>query len=114
MKTINFGIIGGGLMGQEAASTFARWFVLNDFPIKAQLKAVCDINESVLDWYKQIPTVELLTTDYKELLAHSDVDVVYIAVPHNLHKRYYLEVLRAGKDLFGEKPFGADLDAALA
>lgn len=101
-------------MGKEAASAFGRWFVLNDFPVKAELKAVCDLDEKVLDWYRQIPTVDMLTTNYKELLANSDIDVVYIAIPHNLHKDYYLEVLESGKDLFGEKPFGMDLEAAIA
>lgn len=114
MKKINFGIIGGGLMGKEAASAFGRWFVLNDFPVKAELRAVCDLNEQVLNWYRQIPTVEMLTTDYKKLLANDEVDVVYIAVPHHLHKDYYLEILKSGKDLLGEKPFGIDLDAAVA
>jgi predicted dehydrogenase len=114
MKTVNIGIIGGGLMGREAASAFGRWFALNDFPVKAELKAVCDLNENVLAWYKNVPTVTQLTADYKELLANKDIDVVYVAVPHNLHKDIYIEVLRAGKDLLGEKPFGIDLEAAVA
>jgi predicted dehydrogenase len=38
--------------------------------------------------------------------------VVYVAVPHHLHESLYLDVLRAGKDLFAEKPFGVDLRAA--
>ncbi|MFT2008297.1 Gfo/Idh/MocA family protein [Pontibacter sp. 13R65] len=114
MRTVNIGIIGGGLMGKEAASAFGRWFALNDFPVKVALKAVCDLNEQVLAWYKSIPSVELLTADYKELLARPDIDVVYVALPHNLHKAFYLEVLAAGKDLLGEKPFGIDLEAALA
>ncbi|WP_217452023.1 Gfo/Idh/MocA family protein [Mucilaginibacter humi] len=114
MKTINIGIIGGGLMGREAASAFGRWFALNDFPAKVELKAVCDLNEQVLVWYKNISSVELLTADYKELLAREDIDVVYVALPHNLHKDFYIEVLEAGKDLLAEKPFGIDLEASLA
>jgi predicted dehydrogenase len=65
----------------------------------------------VLEWYKRIDSVELLTTDYQELLA-SDVDVVYVAVPHNLHEKIYIDVLNSGKDLLAEKPFGIDLQAA--
>jgi predicted dehydrogenase len=114
MKTLNIGIIGGGLMGREAASAFGRWFALNDFPAKVELKAVCDLNEQVLAWYKNINTVDLLTTNYKELLKRVDIDVVYVALPHNLHKEFYIEVLEAGKDLLAEKPFGIDLEAALA
>jgi predicted dehydrogenase len=101
-------------MGKEAASAFGRWFVLKNFPVKAELTAVCDIQTSELEWYRQIPSVSMLTTDYKELLANPDVDAVYIAVPHNLHKKYYIEILEAGKDLLGEKPFGIDLASAIA
>lgn len=99
-------------MGREAASAFGRWFVLNDFPVKAELIAVCDLNEKILSWYKQVPTVKQLTTDYRELLSNKEVDMVYVALPHHLHLEFYLEVLRAGKDLLGEKPFGINLDAA--
>lgn len=110
-KKIKFGIIGGGLMGREAASAFGRWFVLNDFNAKAELAAVCDLNPNILEWYKQLSSVELLTADYHELLKH-DVDVVYVAVPHNLHEQIYIDVLKAGKDLLAEKPFGMNLQAA--
>ena len=112
MKTVKIGIIGGGLMGREAASAFGRWFALKDFPVKVELTAVCDLNEQVLEWYKQLDSVALLTTDYRELINSDQVDVVYIAVPHNLHRELYLDILRAGKDLLGEKPFGIDLAAA--
>lgn len=112
MKTVKVGIIGGGLMGKEVASAFGRWFALSDFPVKVELTAVCDLNPQALEWYRQIHTVELLTTDYKELLSREDVEVVYVALPHHLHRDYYVEVLEAGKDLLGEKPFGIDLAAA--
>ena len=110
--TLRVGIIGGGLMGREAASAFARWFVLNDFPVKVELVAVCDLQPTLLDWFRQIPTVRLVTQDHRQLLASPEVDVVYVAVPHNLHEAIYLDVLAAGKDLLAEKPFGIDLAAA--
>ncbi|CAL1519039.1 Gfo/Idh/MocA family oxidoreductase [Chitinophaga sp. MM2321] len=113
MQKVKLGIIGGGLMGKEAASALGRWFVLNDFPVNVTLTAVCDLNEQVLEWYKKVETVQLFTTDYKELLRDKDIDVVYVALPHNLHEEVYLEVLRAGKDLLAEKPFGINLAAAL-
>jgi predicted dehydrogenase len=112
-KNVKFGIIGGGLMGREAASALGRWFVLNDFPAKAELTAVCDLNPQVVEWYKQISSVKLLTLTYKELLDSKEVDVVYVAVPHHLHEELYIDVLRSGKDLLAEKPFGIDLKAAL-
>lgn len=111
-RPVGVGIIGGGLMGRESASAFARWFALLDFPIKAELVAVAEIQPAALKWFAQIPSVRCLTTDYQEMLARPEVDVVYVAVPHHLHEKIYLDVLRAGKDLLAEKPFGIDLGAA--
>ncbi len=109
---VRVGIIGGGLMGREAASALARWFALLDFPVRAELTAVCELDRARLDWFSQVPTVKLLTADSREFLGRDDIDVVYVAVPHHLHEQMYLEVLRAGKDLLAEKPFGIDLAAA--
>ena len=111
MRQVKVGIIGGGLMGKESASAFGRWFVFNDLTVKPVLSSVCDLNPSVLEWYKKIDTVEQLTTDYKELLNNQEIDVVYVAVPHNLHEQFYQDVLNSGKDLIAEKPFGIDLSA---
>jgi predicted dehydrogenase len=113
-NVMRVGIIGGGLMGREAASAFGRWFVLDRerVPVRAELTAVCDLQPSLLEWFKGVPGVRLLTRDHRELLASPDVDVVYVAVPHNLHESIYVDVLRAGKDLLAEKPFGIDLGAA--
>jgi predicted dehydrogenase len=113
-EKVRIGIIGGGLMGREVASALSRWFVLEDFPVQAELVAVCDLVEKQREWFRQIPSVKLLTADHKALLASTEVDVVYVAVPHNLHQALYLDVLRAGKDLLAEKPFGIDLPAARA
>ena len=112
MKTLRLGIIGGGLMGKETASALARWCNLEDVGVHAELTAVCDLQPAVLDWFRRIPTVKLFTSDAAALLASPAVDAVYVAVPHHLHESLYLQVLRAGKDLLAEKPFGIDLAAA--
>jgi len=109
---VKVGVIGGGLMGREAASAFGRWFVLENYPVRAELTAVCDLQPSLLDWFRQVPTVKLFTQSHRELVESPEVDVVYVAVPHHLHESVYLDVLRAGKDLLAEKPFGIDLGAA--
>src|SRR5690606_2645189 len=112
MKTVNVGIIGGGLMGKEVAGAFGRWFTLNDYPLNVVLKGVCDINRYTLDWYKQIDSIDILTTDYKELLSDPGIDVMYVALPHHLHLEYYQKVIDSGKDLLAEKPFAIDLSVA--
>lgn len=112
MKTIRFGIIGCGLMGREFASAAARWCHLLDVGVKPEIVAVCDHFEEPRNWFKNhFSSVRQSTGDYHELLANPDVDAVYCAVPHNLHQQVYSDIIKAGKHLFGEKPFGIDLPA---
>lgn len=101
-------------MGREVASAIGRWCALLDAPAQLELTAICDVQEPVREWFRRIPSVRLGTADYRELLRSDTVDVVYVAVPHHLHEAIYLDVLRAGKDLLAEKPFGIDLRAARA
>jgi predicted dehydrogenase len=112
MKNIPVGIIGGGLMGREMASAFARWCALTDVSARPVLTAVADLNPDTLSWFQRIPSCTQLVADYRELLANPKIEVVYVAVPHHLHEAIYLDVLAAGKDLLAEKPFGIDLPAA--
>jgi predicted dehydrogenase len=109
MTTIRFGVIGCGLMGREFASAVARWAHLPDMDVRPEIVAVCDTQESARKWFTDnFASIRLSTADYKELLANPDVDAVYCAVPHNLHEQFYGDVIRAGKHLMGEKPFGID------
>lgn len=110
--SVRVAVIGAGLMGREVASAFGRWFALLDCPIRPELVAVCDTNQTALDWFRHVPSVRYFETDYVAMLKRDDIDVVYVAVPHHLHEKIYIDVLRAGKDLLAEKPFGIDLAAA--
>ena len=111
-KTIRFGIIGCGLMGREFAVTATRWPALTEMEAKPEIVAICDTNTALFDWYtKNFPSIKIITTDYQDLLAANDVDFIYCAVPHNLHEQIYVDIIRAGKHLLGEKPFGIDLKA---
>ncbi|MEC0260051.1 Gfo/Idh/MocA family protein [Paenibacillus lautus] len=113
-KTVRFGVIGCGLMGKEFASAAARWCHLTDVNFIPSITAVCDQNPAATAWFKDsVPSVEKTYTDYKELLADPKVDAVYCAVPHNLHAQIYTDIIRSGKHLLGEKPFGIDREANL-
>jgi predicted dehydrogenase len=110
MKTFRFGVIGCGLMGREFASTAARWMHLTDAKARPEIVAVCDTNTELMAWFQtHVPSVRQATTDYRELLANPEVDAIYCAVPHVLHAEFYTDIIKAGKHLLGEKPFGMDL-----
>ena len=111
-RVIRFGLIGCGLMGREFASASARWCHLLDLDFEPQIVAVCSRTHASMAWFERnVPSVQLATKDYRELLDDPRVEVVYCAVPHNLHEQMYVDTIRAGKHLFGEKPFGIDLPA---
>ena len=111
-RPCNVAIVGGGLMGREVAAAIARWPALLDHPVKPSLTAVCDVDERARDWFDRFDTVKNKVADYRDLLADELVDVVYVAVRHDLHEDIYTDVIATGKGLLGEKPFGIDLASA--
>ena len=113
-KTVNVAIVGGGLMGREIAVAIQRWPALIDHPVRPRLTAVCDINPAALDWFDEIDTVTKKVTDYHDLLTDDSIDVIYVAVRHDLHEGIYVDLIESGKDLLAEKPFGIDSAAAAA
>ena len=115
MNKIRFGIIGCGLMGREFASAAARWCHLTGLDARPEIVAICDKNRAICDWYTvNFPAIKQVTDDYRALLANPDVEAVYVAVPHNLHREIYCAVIEAGRHLMGEKPFGIDKPACEA
>ena len=111
-KNIRFGIIGAGIMGREFASAIARWCHLLGLDFTPSIHAVCSRSESSLQWFEEsIPTLQYSSTDFQKLISDPDIDAIYCAVPHLYHKLMYIDIIKAGKHLLGEKPFGIDLEA---
>lgn len=109
MQTMKFGVIGCGLMGREFASATLRWRHLAQDITRPEIIGVADTNPAAFDWFAQaLPGLQYQCTDYRELLARKDIQGIYCAVPHVLHQQVYSDIIRAGKHLMGEKPFGMD------
>jgi predicted dehydrogenase len=102
-RKVRFGIIGLGLMGREFGSAIARWcHLLFDGPVP-ELAGVCDTNPASHAWFTDnFPTIRTATTKHEDLLAAKDIEAVYCAVPHNLHRKLYVDIISAGKHLMGE------------
>jgi len=82
---------------------------------EAQLVACCDIVEAA----KQVADERGIPfyTDYRELVARDDVDVVSVCTPHYLHAPMALAALEAGKHVLVEKPIAiavSEADAMIA
>lgn len=111
-KQIRFGVIGLGLMGREFGSAAARWCHLLDLDFQPVITGICDTNPALFGWFESnFESIRVKSTDYHDLLASDEIDAIYCAVPHNLHAQVYTDILKAGKHLLGEKPFGIDAAA---
>jgi len=109
---VRIGVIGGGLMGRELVGVCGRWPLLVDHPVRPRVTAVADPAPAAREWFRNSAGVERLTADWHELVDSDDIDVLYIAVPHQLHEDIYAAAAEAGRDFLGEKPFGIDMAAA--
>lgn len=95
-------------MGREFVSAASRWCHLNipEMP-QIEIVAVADTNEQARAWFIQhVSTLKCAYKDYNELIEMDEVDAVYCALPHVLHADAYSKIIRSGKHLLGEKPFG--------
>lgn len=111
-RKIKCGIIGCGLMGREFAVATLRWPALLNLDVQPEIAAICDLNENLFEWYTDnLDSIKIVTKEYKDLLSEKDIEVIYCSVPHNLHESIYIDIINAGKNLLGEKPFGINLEA---
>ncbi len=70
----------------------------------AELKAIASAGGLSAKTLAKKGNIALAISDYKELLNDSDIDTVMITTRHNLHASMTLEALKAGKNVFVEKP----------
>jgi predicted dehydrogenase len=69
-----------------------------------EIRAIADLDKDVLADVSARMKVGYTTTDYKKLLDDRDVDIVVIGTKQNLHAKFIVESLDAGKWVYCEKP----------
>jgi len=95
---VNLALIGAGIQGQGDTHTALQ------VP-GVKLVAVADCYDGRLTHAKELWGSDIFTTrDYTEILKRLDVDAVLIATPDHWHKQAAVDSIRAGKDVYLEKP----------
>ncbi|MGZ4123885.1 MAG: Gfo/Idh/MocA family protein, partial [Tumebacillaceae bacterium] len=92
-SSVRVGVIGCGVIGQRLLGVFT-------VHPEVEVAAVCDVSVGLAQATAQEFGVARWHTDYKELLADGDIDLVYVAVPPAYHHRIALDVLAVGKHIF--------------
>ncbi len=105
LAPVRLGIIGTGQIGKHHIRTYGKI-------AGAEIVAVADINEQEARRVAGEHGIPDVYTDFRELLARDDIQAVDVCLHNNLHMPVTVEALRAGKDVYCEKPMaGAYIDA---
>jgi len=106
MKTL--GIIGAGRIGKVHAQSISY-----QVP-GAKVKTIADpfLTDEIREWASSFG-IPKCTTDYKEILADSEIDAVLICSSTDTHASISIESIIAGKHVFCEKPVSQNLEEIL-
>jgi predicted dehydrogenase len=107
----NVAVIGCGIGRLHIAEGYAA------HPDKFRVLAICDLDPARLASIGDEFGIPLRFTDYAEVLAHPDIDIVDICTPPGLHVPQSIAALDAGKQVICEKPLAgslADVDRLIA
>src|SRR5262249_22739799 len=102
-ERLTLGIIGTGGRGRSLANTFLN---MKD----VQIIAVCDVDKGHREQGLDVVNKKYGTKDckayhdFRELLGRKDIDTVIVATPDHWHALAAIHAVRAGKDVYCEKP----------
>lgn len=105
MKTITVGVIGWGFMGKthtQVLRSIPLFYPGMDFELK--LGCICTRREDQARQAARDGGFERWCTDWRELVAMEEIDVVSICTPNELHAEMAVAALRAGKHVYLDKP----------
>lgn len=105
-ENLHFALIGAGGEGMRIASKFS------DVP-GVKMTAICEINPIQVEEAKKLSPDAKVYEDWNEMLAaEDDLQAVTIALPEHTHAPAAIAAMKAGKDVFCEKPMAYSLDDA--
>ena len=88
MSVINWGIIGLGKIASNFASAF------KDLKNSKIISIASQSNEKTEKFQKKFNLNNIFCYhNYEEMLSNERVDIIYIALPHNLHSKWILKCI---------------------
>jgi len=108
LEMLNMGVIGCGWAGEHHAEAILSPSLAG----RARVVSICDNSQDRVNARGEAWGVESRYTDYRRVLAQSEVDAVSICTPHDLHATMAIAAAEAGKHILVEKPLACTLDEA--
>jgi len=112
MKELGVGIIGCGFIGKVHALSYINIPYYYNLPVKIKLVGVCTSREETCKKAMELG-FEFATTDYHEVIARKDIDIINCCTPNDLHREILIEAMKAGKHVYCEKPLATNLKEAM-
>lgn len=105
--------IGLGIIGMGPNNMASTMGMLKDEPdLRYEIKAICSRRSETVEHCAKAFDVPFGTTDFRELTARKDVDVVCVYSPDHLHAEHCLAALENGKHVVCTKPMVTKLEDA--
>ncbi|MCA9867641.1 MAG: Gfo/Idh/MocA family oxidoreductase [Anaerolineales bacterium] len=114
MKTMNVAIIGTKFMGKAHSNAWLNTPHFFDMGIRPVLKVVVGTDPAGTQALAENWGWQEWSTDWREVVARPDIDIVDIATPTYLHHDMAVAAAEHGKHIFLEKPFAVSLEQARA
>lgn len=109
MKELGIALIGYGGVARVHAMAYRAIPFHYGLPADTfRLVGVADVSQKSAEAAAREVKCDVWTTDYHELLARPDIDLVDICVPNHLHEEIIQAAARAGKHIYCEKPLAMD------
>ena len=103
-RLLRVGVLGAGPISQAAHFEACRKAK------NAELYAICDVAEDLLERMSAIHAPKEAYADYDAMLADPNVDAVIVAIADQLHVPMSRKALEAGKHILVEKPMGVTVE----
>jgi len=112
-KPLNIGLIGCGFMGRTHSNAYRQAGVFFDLAQQPVLKAVCARTPETVSAFAEQWGYESTETDWRQMIARDDIDIIDIATPNDSHHEIALAAAQAGKMVMCEKPLGRSAEESL-
>src|SRR5579864_7305333 len=105
-RSLNVGLVGYGFMGRTHSNAFRQVNRFFDLELQPVLKAVCGRDIDKAKAFATQGGFESVETDWRNLVARADIDLVDIASPNDTHAEIAIAAAATGKMVLCEKPLG--------